>query len=72
MRGAITPLPNTTSWRGAKLKKKHRDNFTFYLISLDMNHVLRYQYHLLFMVCNKFIDDGSFLRIFVEFGSSFI
>jgi len=27
MRGDITPLPNTPSWRGAQLKK-HRDNFT--------------------------------------------
>jgi hypothetical protein len=27
MRGAIPPLPNTPSWRGAQLK--HRDIFTF-------------------------------------------
>jgi hypothetical protein len=27
MRGDVPPLPNTTSWRGAQLKK-HRDNFT--------------------------------------------
>jgi hypothetical protein len=27
MNGAIPPLPNTPSWRGAQLK--HRDNFTF-------------------------------------------
>jgi hypothetical protein len=27
MSGAIPPLPNTPSWRGAYLK--HRDNFTF-------------------------------------------
>jgi hypothetical protein len=27
MRGAIPSLPNTPSWRGAKLK--HRDSFTF-------------------------------------------
>jgi len=27
MRGAILPLPNTPSWRGAQLK--HEDNFTF-------------------------------------------
>jgi hypothetical protein len=26
MRGAIPPLPNRRSWRGAQLK--HRDNFT--------------------------------------------
>jgi hypothetical protein len=29
MRGAIPPLPNTPSWRGAQLEKKHRYNFTF-------------------------------------------
>jgi hypothetical protein len=27
MYGAIPPLPNTLSWRGAQLK--HRDNFNF-------------------------------------------
>jgi hypothetical protein len=31
MSEAIPPLPNTPSWRGGELKKKHRDNFTFYL-----------------------------------------
>jgi hypothetical protein len=30
MRGAISPLPNMPSWRGAQLK--HRDNFTFTFI----------------------------------------
>jgi hypothetical protein len=29
MSGAVPPLPNTPSWRGAQLNKKHRDNFTF-------------------------------------------
>jgi hypothetical protein len=29
MLGAIPPLPNTPSWRGAQLKQKHRDNLTF-------------------------------------------
>jgi len=29
MRRTIPPLPNTASWRGAQLQKKHRDNFTF-------------------------------------------
>jgi len=29
MRGAIPPLPNTTSWRGSQLKKQGQ----FYLIS---------------------------------------
>jgi hypothetical protein len=28
MSGAIPPLPDTFSWRGARLK--HRDNFTFF------------------------------------------
>jgi hypothetical protein len=31
MSGAITPLPNTPLWCGARLK--HRDNFTFTLTS---------------------------------------
>jgi hypothetical protein len=31
MSGDIPPLPNTHSWRGAQLK--HRDNFTFTLLS---------------------------------------
>jgi hypothetical protein len=31
MRGAILPLPNTPSWSGAQLKRKHNDNFTFTL-----------------------------------------
>jgi hypothetical protein len=29
MCGAIIPFPNTPSWRGAQLQKKHRSNFTF-------------------------------------------
>jgi hypothetical protein len=29
MSGAILSLPSTPSWRGARLKKKHRDNFSF-------------------------------------------
>jgi hypothetical protein len=29
MRGAVSSLPNTISWRGAQLK--HRDNFIFTL-----------------------------------------
>jgi hypothetical protein len=29
MSEAIPPLPNTPLWRGAQLKQKHRDNFTF-------------------------------------------
>jgi len=31
MRGALSPLPNTPSCRGAQLK--HRDNFTFTVTS---------------------------------------
>jgi hypothetical protein len=36
MRGAIAPLPNTPSWRGAQLKK-HRGKFTFTFIIKVMN-----------------------------------
>jgi len=32
MSGAIATFPNTPSWNGAQLKKKHRENFTFTLI----------------------------------------
>jgi hypothetical protein len=32
MLGAITPLPNMPSWRGARLK--HRDKFTFPFINV--------------------------------------
>jgi hypothetical protein len=31
MREAVPPLPSTPSWRGAQLK--HRDNFTFTLLT---------------------------------------
>jgi hypothetical protein len=37
MNGAIPPLPNTPSWRGAQLK--HRDNFTFHFYLLTLNKV---------------------------------
>jgi hypothetical protein len=36
MGGAIPPLPNTPSWRGAQLK--HRDNFTFLLLHFNNNN----------------------------------
>jgi hypothetical protein len=44
MSGAIHPLPNTPSWRGAYLK--HRDNFTFYLYSVeeDRKIIMNYEY----------------------------
>jgi hypothetical protein len=32
MRGAIPPIPNTPSWRGAQVK--HRNNFTFLSLTL--------------------------------------
>jgi len=35
MSRAILPLPNTPSCRGAQLKRKHRDNFTFYLHRIE-------------------------------------
>jgi hypothetical protein len=31
MRGAIPPLPNTPSWRGAQLKHRDKLTFTFYI-----------------------------------------
>jgi hypothetical protein len=40
MRGTIPPFPNTPSWRDARLKEKHRDNFTFYKIMIIW---IRYQ-----------------------------
>jgi hypothetical protein len=33
MSGAIPPLPNQPTWRGAQFKKKHRDKFTSYVLS---------------------------------------
>jgi hypothetical protein len=38
--GAIPPLPNTPSWRGAQLK--HRDNFTFTFYFYIMQCVIAY------------------------------
>jgi hypothetical protein len=41
MSGAIPPLPNTPSWRGAQLK--HRDNFTFtFTLSLVQDKLSNY------------------------------
>jgi hypothetical protein len=35
--------PNTPSWRGAQLKKKHRDNFTFtFIIHYTFTFVIHY------------------------------
>jgi hypothetical protein len=46
MRGAIPPLPNTSSWRGAQLK--YRD-FTFYLhlyvINVDRHNLVEFSVH---------------------------
>jgi len=39
MRAAITPLPNTPSWRGAQLKKKH-GQLCLYLNYIRTNVVL--------------------------------
>jgi hypothetical protein len=33
MSGAIIPLPNTPSYRGAQFKKKHKHNFTLLYIT---------------------------------------
>jgi hypothetical protein len=38
MSGAIPPLPNTPSWRGAQLK--HRDSFTFTSTSRVMKNII--------------------------------
>jgi hypothetical protein len=38
MRGAIPPLPNTPSWRGALLK--HRDKFTFTFTFAEESYIL--------------------------------
>jgi hypothetical protein len=38
MSGTIPPLPNTPSWRGAPLK--HRNNFTFYNIRVDIRELV--------------------------------
>jgi hypothetical protein len=37
IRGAISPFPNTPSWRGAQLK--HMDNFTFTLTKCSTSMV---------------------------------
>jgi hypothetical protein len=38
MRGAIPPLPNMSSWRGAPLKHRDNFNFTFYLSLTSHRH----------------------------------
>jgi hypothetical protein len=45
MGGAIPPLPNTLSWHSAQLKKKHRDDFTFYLWCYQHQLVTAHIYH---------------------------
>jgi hypothetical protein len=52
MHGAITPLPNTSSWRGAKLNNgyvfmvwylvKHRDNFAYLYLSWNVDLIKAY------------------------------
>jgi hypothetical protein len=32
MRGAIPPLPNTPSWRGAKLRKAQKQHYRYHYI----------------------------------------
>jgi hypothetical protein len=50
MSGAVPPLPNTPSWRGARLGE-HRDNFTLFtfynhsiILVLTMQQVLHFFY----------------------------
>jgi hypothetical protein len=45
MSGAVPSPPIMPSWRGAQLKK-HRDNFTFYLLT----------YEKMFQVCVDMLD----------------
>jgi hypothetical protein len=41
MSGAITPLPNTSSWCGAQLK--HKDNFTFTFTIAELGETDRHE-----------------------------
>jgi hypothetical protein len=52
MGGAVPPLPNTPSWRGAQLGE-HRDNFTFYL------YLLYYEVSLMIWSCIGEVRDAS-------------
>jgi hypothetical protein len=52
MSGAIPPLPNTPSWRGARLK--HRDNFTFTLMYFPKFSALVFS-NSLGHLCKKFL-----------------
>jgi hypothetical protein len=68
-RGAISPLPNTSSWRGAQLK--HRDNFTFTCSSCNILFLLgsSFSYRALLQgrqsvftsQCNELLTVGNLL-----------
>jgi len=50
--------PNTTSWRGAQLKR--RDNFTFYIFTnAKFRNIVRYPRHLKF----KRRDSQTYMQI---------
>jgi hypothetical protein len=54
MRGVTPPLPNTPSWRGAQLKKKHGDNFacTFIMRAMCTTHLI-----LLYILTQTTLDE---------------
>jgi hypothetical protein len=57
MSGAIPPLPNTPSWRGAQLK--HRDLFTFYLLMKSAQNVIIRGSRLNFKGCRIQVRHGD-------------
>jgi hypothetical protein len=54
--------PNTPSWRGDQLRKKHKDNFTFYL---RVSHATRIKF-IIFIIIN--IDFALCGRYWVSHG----
>jgi len=60
MSGAIPPLPNEPSWRGAQLKR--RDNFTFNFTTVNAYNLLDLGYtlpvHLLLFSVNLAFKDS--------------
>jgi hypothetical protein len=58
MRGAIPPLPNMPSWRGAQ--SKHRDKFTFTSIAIYEEYKLRS-----FSLCN-FLNPITFFSYMLQ------
>jgi len=68
MSGAIPPLPNTPSWRGAQLKKRHRENLTFtftvgILLELILPTCFNFFCFLYIVICEicSYVISSSFL-----------